>query len=61
MTIKQAFELPRLAKSLGYALAVKGGKVQFQIVTYKPNGTSSIQEVTDWLSDYDEAASLLNQ
>lgn len=60
MNIKQAMEISTKAKEAGYAIAVKDGKVQFQTVLYKEDGTSDVTEHSDWL-DYEEAMEIIKQ
>ena len=50
MTMQEAFTISKAAKERGYATAVKAGKLQFQIVTYRKNGSSDVTPVTDWLT-----------
>jgi hypothetical protein len=45
-----AFKLAQLAKTKGYALAVKNGKVQFQTVVYNKKGTAQITRHTDFIT-----------
>lgn len=55
-----ARKIAKRAKSMGYAVSAKRGKIQFQILTPKGNGQFDIQHVTDWLTP-DEANKLLDE
>ena len=55
MTLTQAAELGRMAKTRGYVLCASKGRVQFQVL----NSDGDVElEVTDWLT-YDEAKELM--
>lgn len=58
MNIQQGIEIAQLAKKSGYSIAVKNGKVQFQTIEYKANGTSVVTPRTAWLA-YDEAMEII--
>jgi hypothetical protein len=53
-----ACKISKEAKKLGYSTAVKSGKLQFQIVKYRSNGTSEVTPVTDFLT-FEEAKEIL--
>jgi len=50
MTLLEAVTISKAAKLRGYSVAVKAGRLQFQIVTYRKNGTSDVKPVTGWLT-----------
>ena len=54
----EAASISKSAKELGYSTAVQKGKLQFQIVKYRANGTSEVTPVTDWLT-FEEAKEIL--
>jgi hypothetical protein len=55
-----AFKLAELAKSKGYIVAVKKGKVQFQTLLYNKNGTAQITRHTDFIT-VEEAQQIITQ
>jgi len=55
-----AFKLAELAKTKGYILAVKKGKVQFQTLVYNKNGTAQITRHTDFIT-VEEAQQIITQ
>jgi hypothetical protein len=60
MTLTQAIEIARLAKSIGYATRASEGKVQIVSVTYDAKGRSDVSPVSDWL-DYAAALAYLTK
>ena len=55
----EAVRLSNAAKAKGYAVAVLGGRVQFQTVEFDSAGASTVTPRTGWLT-YNEALEIIN-
>lgn len=61
-TLIQGIELSKKAAAKGYVTRVEKGRIQFVVGKPDSNGVFQIEiEVTDWIDNYKEALSLIEQ